>query len=424
MSIEVDNIETCARTAMGELLIKADSNQLVKRVLTAFDINASKTAQLKSLSSFRLEFLEACGEFLGINLADSEDNKIFTKESLQSRILLGINALLPATCSECSTNYRNPLEPEVAPAFHCYMCFQGSHNCPAMQTKVEVLQQNNVVLPSGSIWLCHACLNKSNPVVPRKSKSRHTSVSSTITNSRPPSSLANQIDEQNSANENQHNSDHNDEDTPVCEKYKVGKCPHGLKGNQVVEGITCPKAHPKRCLKFCRNGKTGRHGCKLGASCRFYHPVLCKFSVQKRICTNDACTFVHLKGTKRKQPTTNRNRSVSQHEQTRSQSHRSQNAPGSSNQNLEDPNTTSDHFLELKNVVLLMNSNIQKQQQELSFLRSQYMQLQQVQSQAPVPQNPPLYNPMHQFSQVQHMQNLPVHSIAHPNLTFIPQSSC
>ena len=82
MSIQVENIDTCTRTAIGELLLKADSNQLVKRVLTAFSISASKTAQLKSLSSFRLEFLEACAEFFGIALADGEDNKIFTKETI------------------------------------------------------------------------------------------------------------------------------------------------------------------------------------------------------------------------------------------------------------------------------------------------------------------------------------------------------
>ena len=93
MSIQVDNIDTCTRAAIGELLLKADSNQLVKRVLTAFDSTASKTAQFKSLSTFKLEFLEACAEFLDIALADSEDNKIFTKDEDALNVLISIGIL-------------------------------------------------------------------------------------------------------------------------------------------------------------------------------------------------------------------------------------------------------------------------------------------------------------------------------------------
>ena len=84
---------------IGELLLRADSNLLVKRVLTVINPFASKS------STFRLDMLEACAEFLEIPLADSEDNKIYTKESLQSRIFLAVKALLPFTCPECSSHY-------------------------------------------------------------------------------------------------------------------------------------------------------------------------------------------------------------------------------------------------------------------------------------------------------------------------------
>ena len=59
------------------------------------------------------------------------------------------------------------------------------------------------------------------------------------------------------------------------------------------------KEHPKRRFKYCRYGDKHRHGCKEESSCEYFYPSLCKFSVQKRTCTNKDCTFVHLKGTRR-----------------------------------------------------------------------------------------------------------------------------
>ena len=437
MSIQVENIDTCTRTAIGELLLKADSNQLVKRVLTAFSISASKTAQLKSLSSFRLEFLEACAEFFGIALADGEDNKIFTKETIQSRILLAIKAHLPTTCSECAHFYRNPLDPEAEeqPSLYCHMCFQGSHDCTAIKSKVETLKQHNIVLPSGSVWLCHDCHKGSNPVVPRKSKSRHISISSTPTvsapNSRAPSPQSR------AGHQQEHHQDENEEEDElpvnVCEKYKVGKCPHGMRGNKIIDGAKCPKSHPKRCYKFCRNGKTGRYGCKKGDNCDFHHPVLCKYSVQKHLCTNAECTFVHLKGTKRKQsqapqdmnstiPASQQGRS-----RTLSQISRVQNVATSGHQ-ATDSSINSSHFLELKNVVQLMSNNLQQQQQEMTLLRSNLMQFHQLQMQHPPIHPPPLplNHPMNPQALYQHIpvQNHAVPSMIPPTMTFIPQSSC
>ena len=37
----------------------------------------------------------------------------------------------------------------------------------------------------------------------------------------------------------------------------------------------------------------------MGSNCKFYHPILCRYSVRERLCTNEKCTFVHLTGTRR-----------------------------------------------------------------------------------------------------------------------------
>ena len=97
----------------------------------------------------------------------------------------------------------------------------------------------------------------------------------------------------------------------ICQKYKSGKCPHGVRGNKLVNGSKCEKEHPKRCFKYCRYGDKHRHGCKEESSCEYFHPSLCKFSVQKRICTNKDCTFVHLKGTRRNESNPDQTRKYS-----------------------------------------------------------------------------------------------------------------
>ena len=158
-----------AKTAIGILLLKADP--FSKKVITAFDINAARTAiNTKALKKFNLELLEPCAKFLNIKLADDDGNKVFTKETLVDRIIHAIYALLPSTCSECQSQYTVEFEAEEKPLFHCYMCFQGSHNCGAVRDYHDRVSDDRAI--AGSIWLCHSCLVSTNPVKPRKQKSK------------------------------------------------------------------------------------------------------------------------------------------------------------------------------------------------------------------------------------------------------------
>ena len=84
----------------------------------------------------------------------------------------------------------------------------------------------------------------------------------------------------------------------VCSKYRTGKCILGLRGIKEVNGEKCPYDHPKKCNRFCSFGNTNK-GCKKGEQCDYFCTVLCMFSVQKRLCTNEECTHMHLKGTRR-----------------------------------------------------------------------------------------------------------------------------
>ena len=83
-------------------------------------------------------------------------------------------------------------------------------------------------------------------------------------------------------------------DLPICRFYKKGKCKHGIKGRN------CQYYHPKACSKLMKYGNKGPKGCGAGIKCANYHPRMCASSIKQGQCLNEACTFTHVKGTRRK----------------------------------------------------------------------------------------------------------------------------
>ena len=303
MCSTVDDIEISTKTAIGTLLLRAN-NELVKRVITAYSTSASRSVNVKALSKFTLDILDPCAEYLNIELADKDGNKLYTKDTLVTRILLAIQALLPASCSECSKMYMVDFEAEESsspPPYFCAFCFQGSHNCEPIMSKHKALEETGLTLPLGLLWICEHCKAANNPIKPRKSKLRHDSVTSTPRHAHgntaihqtptPRDDTMSSLQSGNSMLNFESQKDLIDklqkvQSETICDQYRSGKCPHGIRGNKEVEGVKCQYKHPKRCFKFCRAGTKGNGGCKKGTSCNFYHPALCRFSVQKRLCTN------------------------------------------------------------------------------------------------------------------------------------------
>ena len=184
--------------------------------------------------------------------------------------------------------------------------------------------------------------------------------------------------------------------------YKVGKCKHGLRGNKEVDGQKCTSQHPKKCQKYCSFG-TNKYGCKKGDNCTYYHPVLCKFSVQKRLCTNKDCTFIHLKGTKRKEP------AVNSSNETKSQVKSSVKVKSRPQNTSAETTSTDNHFLELKRIVETMQSNFQ---QEIACIKANLHVKPQF----------PFYSPSNIMMNAP--PTYPYHPTAQKPMTFIPQSLC
>lgn len=396
-----DEITDSVRIAIGNLLLRADP--VSKMVITAFNPDASRSSNISTFTAkFKVSVLETCAEFLGITLADEDDNKIYTKATLSPRVVSGIQALLPSTCAECSESYTVDLEPEEEPLYTCYLCFRGSHCCDPIKEKHKAI--SGQTLPSGFIWLCKLCVEDNNPVNPRKSKSRHNSVSKVehvrsrmnsgtdqtpVIPKLPPQGLS--LEEQEKLRKEfilqleVDDDPDKDERVPryqnVCKLYKQGKCPHGIRGNKLIQGVKCPKEHPKKCFKYMKFGSTGR-GCVKSDSCDYYHPTLCKYSVRNRKCTNESCSFPHLRGTVR------RNNSGQK------AVHRSNSSQKPKNDKKAEVPSPQNHFLELKKLVETMNY---KFQEELNMIKSSL-------------------SPQHQYSTM--MMNQPVH--LRPNI--IPQA--
>ena len=175
------------------------------------------------------------------------------------------------------------------------------------------------------MWLCNECLKDITPIAPRRSKFKHNSdgitnsvLKSVHDQSKPseqPSSInsveSSKIFAENKQKYNEESNRNLCKDTlaeekqkfverdnrDLCEQYKIGKCPHGLRGDKPFNGISsCSKSHPKRYLRFIIKGK---HGCKLNKNCKYFHHSYCKSSLRITVCYNYDCKYLHLKGTKR-----------------------------------------------------------------------------------------------------------------------------
>ena len=196
------------------------------------------------------------------------------------------------------------------------------------------------------------------PIQTPQDMSRHESSSHTLQNSVLKNELHNKLDHL--------------AKTDICSKYKVGKCPHGIRGNKVIEGNKCDKNHPKRCFKFCAFGNKGKRSCRKGDKCEYYHPVLCKYSTKKMVCTNKDCTYVHLKGTKRtEQSAKSQTKKENPKVLSPDRSYTINETPVNNNSMMvKDLDPATYHFLELKRLVETVQAHQSNLRQEIAEVKS------------------------------------------------------
>ena len=89
--------------------------------------------------------------------------------------------------------------------------------------------------------------------------------------------------------------------TDTCPLFLEARCPFGLRG------VGCDFFHPKSCYYYAKFGTDPFNGCRRGRRCKYIHPKLCPNSENMKICLNNECKLVHLKGTQRERRTNREN---------------------------------------------------------------------------------------------------------------------
>jgi hypothetical protein len=225
--------------------------------------------------------------------------------------------------------------------------------------------------------------------VPRRSKSRHNSVSF-HDDSKANDADLNSVNQGNDKNElhEKLNEIASKGKSNICDKYKVGKCPHGFKGTKLIDNKPCPKSHPPKCNKYLRFGSKGAKGCKKGKDCKYFHPILCKFSVRNKTCFEPECSYPHLKGTQR-DPKKQRTNSQQRANSTQPPLNRTDKPKFVEK---TDPPTSENHFLELKKMVIQMTTKIQAMETRID----QYQMI----PKPPIPHHSFMSSPPHNMSQL------------------------
>lgn len=261
-----------------------------KKVLSAFDKDKSRCANIKVISSvkYHKEHLEATSQILRDFTADHFPHaatffkvpEAKYKSHIATDIVDVILSMAPTQCRVCKATYIATSAANTDSTISCLMCGRKSHtNCFNDYTI-----DNN----AGVVFLCDPCLTKTETATVLENDAP-----TSIPSSQPPGSEA-------VVEEIKHDDDE-DEAAPkdeICPLYRLGTCPHGLRGKKLIDGEPCQYRHPPRCHYF--TGKYGTPGgCRLKDRCHFFHPPLCENSVKLKICLKNDCKDFHLPGTKR-----------------------------------------------------------------------------------------------------------------------------
>ena len=334
---ESDGITVKQKAVMGGLI--GNTDVLGKKVLGSYNPSRSYNTNLYHVKKCNSKQLEVCGTLLGLQVrSDDGKTKLYKNlEILADRIIMKIESLFEAKCTECSEMYQNTLD--STPTFQCRLCMLGSHDCDKMKEKAREMSGEG---PGGVVWLCYECLGKNDlnnmlpapekkakkkeekePEIPDESNEEEEEGEEDVpTEEAPPEEIDKKGGARVSAkrgketkpgegNTSTRSEERSREEPPICKNYLKRDCPHGYSGTKPVKGKTCDKRHPKRCYKFCDFGANNSKGCNKGKACEFWHPRICTASRKNEVCKKNNCTFQHLAHTREARESVSKTRTES-----------------------------------------------------------------------------------------------------------------
>ena len=289
------------RNILTELIIDAPAD--IVSMLTCYNYDQNAEDIYNQLSRFKKAQLQEAAVFL------QQPAKTYKyKDQLVRAIISRIDSLLLEHCTKCESKYS--INKDDIPILSCINCGQGCHY-ECYKDIVDIVKSY-----PGIHFQCHRCEIKSTqsnldiesqetPKTPNVEQDNSQEDDHPLTPGQPPRTPATPSQPSQPTNPftpsqpSQPPINPDEPARPTCQRYIRGNCPHGILGKNLVNGEMCFFGHPKRCMKFCRNGPYSRFGCNKGRDCEYMHPILCKYSLKYRKCTNRKCKFTHLKFTQR-----------------------------------------------------------------------------------------------------------------------------
>ena len=254
-----------------------EGNPPVQEILKCYDYDTDSSEISLAMNKFyKTDLLVAAGYLNNLP-------KTFKlKGDLVNAIIRRIDNLLQEECPKCNTWYS--VSKDEDPTVSCYLCGQGCHE--ACYIELGPLIER---FP-GLKYMCKRCEN-STEKLPEKADNQRLPKAP-----QEPPAPPNTPPRDESPERNQF------EDQPICQLLRRRECPYGVSGKTPVNGQICNFRHPKRCQPYCKYSNDPEQGCTKGRDCNLLHPILCKFAVRSKLCTNRQCKFTHPVGTKRYRP--------------------------------------------------------------------------------------------------------------------------
>ena len=257
----------------------------VAPVLKCYDYDTDGDYIRKKLNAHYKKELQTAADYLKQLPAEFK-----YKEDLVKAIINRMDNLLLEDCRKCKQYYT--VGREDIPTVSCSSCGQGAHDScykdlgtilaehPGLHYQCSRCDSTEVSEPKKKLNIGGPAAAADATVQPQQHTPRSMLADVTV-------------------------SDHDESEEPmnrIWQRLRRGVCPHGISGLTMFNGHICEFRHLKRCQKFCHYGTDESDGCNKGRECDLLHPILCRFSVQFKMCTNLKCRFTHLTGTKRYRP--------------------------------------------------------------------------------------------------------------------------
>ena len=286
-----------------EQLAKESNDVDISNSIACYSIGLQDSEIRKKLEKLTLPPLKKTATYLGL-IVDGEQRKL--KDDIITEIIKRIETLLKDLCAVCGEYYNNKLN--STPSFKCLICQQGCHQSCFGEMNTALAEVNKEMKNSFH-FICTRCYSTfshdnetaakeiASPVkqVPQPAGDQHAPQPPPHPPADQPNPpAAQQAQPQPPAAQQMPDNTQSE----VCKRYRRRECPHGASGKNLINGKPCAYQHPRRCRRYCHNGTHPKYGCTK-QNCENLHPMLCKYSVRNRVCTNLDCRFVHLKFTRR-----------------------------------------------------------------------------------------------------------------------------